>query len=545
MPPSEIAVTEPAPEAVNGRTPRELAVLIVTGRRTDLLDRTLASVDKWLPEVRIHVWDNRSPASPEVADLAADRPDVVWTFCESNLGYIVAMNRLMAQVPACDALQLDAEAELLGPLARAREILAEPGVAVVSPTVVGPDDAPGRPWDVAHRRPTVLRSLVESAGYADALRTYGLSDLYPAAPDEVDGYLARGSLLVSRDAWDALGPFDERFFGHGEDAAWQRAARKTGWSLRVVDEVEPQVRHTGTPSASDDPDMRRQEELRRATRIMVLGNRRNRGTGRGVRRGATWCWSGPSAGAARPAARSARSRGAQAGGRPESPRHHQRTSTWRRGAPARGARQRAGRARPPRHDGRAAEAGALHGRARPAGPPADAAVLAAARGHGDRRVAIVVGGVTNTEIGIRRWAGAPSDGPPASVAAGCPPRTTPPSSTGPPTAEAQARALRTADGLLVLARATPHGSDPPPAAHRRRHGRARTASPWPRPRPYRPGDDGRPGSLRHADAHRRVQEPAAAHRRPGRPRTAGRLDARHLRRGPRPRAPPGSARPRT
>jgi len=278
VPASEDAV-EAVPGPASGRAPRELAVLIVTGGRADLLDRALASVDKWLPEARTHVWDNHSPASGDVADLAARHPDVTWTACEQNLGYIVAMNRLMAQVPDCDALQLDPAAELLGPLTRARAVLAEPGVAVVSPVVVDPDDDSGRPWDVAHRPPTVLRSLVASAGYAAQLRGRAVSDLYPAPPQEVDGYLARGSLLVSRDAWDALGPFDQRFFGYGEDAVWQRAARAAGWSLRLVDDLEPQVRHTGVPSAADDPVARREDELRRATRIMVLGNRGNVGRG--------------------------------------------------------------------------------------------------------------------------------------------------------------------------------------------------------------------------------------------------------------------------
>ncbi len=81
------------------RERRELAVLIVSYRRADLLERALASVDKWLPEAPVHVWDNASSGSPQVRELAAKRPDITWTFSEFNLGYIAAMNRLMAQVP--------------------------------------------------------------------------------------------------------------------------------------------------------------------------------------------------------------------------------------------------------------------------------------------------------------------------------------------------------------------------------------------------------------------------------------------------------------
>ena len=50
-----------------------LAVLIVSYRRADLLERALASVDKWLPDVRVHVWDNASSGSAQVRELAATR----------------------------------------------------------------------------------------------------------------------------------------------------------------------------------------------------------------------------------------------------------------------------------------------------------------------------------------------------------------------------------------------------------------------------------------------------------------------------------------
>ena len=266
------------PGTTSGRASRALAVVVVSQGRADLLDRALASVDKWLPDARVHVWDNRSSGTAAVAELAAHRPDVTWTFSDSDRGHIVATNRLMAQVPDCDVLALDPRAELLGPLTRARDALAEPGVAVVSPTVVDPEGR-RRPWDVAHRRQSVVRSLVRAAGYAETFRGRRVSDLYPSAPEEVDGYLAGGALLVSRDAWEALGPLDERFFDHGADATWQRDARAAGWTLRLVDEPEPQVRQSGAETDPDDPLATRRDDLRRASRVMALGVRRNAGRG--------------------------------------------------------------------------------------------------------------------------------------------------------------------------------------------------------------------------------------------------------------------------
>ncbi|MEJ2868886.1 glycosyltransferase [Actinomycetospora sp. OC33-EN08] len=262
---------------------RELAVLIVSYRRADLLDRALRSVEKHLPDAAVYVWDNASSGSPEVRELAVAWPDVRWTFCESNLGYIAAMNRLAAQCPDADMLHLNPDAELIGPLTAARAALARPRAAAVSPTVLDPE---GRelPWDVAHREQSVLRNLLNAAGYAKRLREHPrlarLSDLYPSAPHDVDGYMAGCCLLISRDAWNALGPFDERFFVYGEDATWQPAARRAGWTLTLVDDDGPQVRHAAAGTQTDDPlASQRGDDLLRAAQVMALGNDRNRGPG--------------------------------------------------------------------------------------------------------------------------------------------------------------------------------------------------------------------------------------------------------------------------
>ncbi|NMO92806.1 glycosyltransferase [Actinomycetospora sp. TBRC 11914] len=261
--------------------PREPAVLIVSHRRVDALDRALASVEKWLPEAPVLVWDNRSPQSPAVAELAARRPGVQWTLSESNVGYAIAVNRLVAQVPGRDLLLLHPDAELLGPLTRAREVLAEPGVAVVAPTA---EDL-GEPWDAARRAQTVVRDLTTVAGLEATLRGRAPSDLYPAAPREVDGYLTGGCLLLARRAWEAVGELDDWFFAGGEDAAWQREARAAGWSLRLVDDDGPQVRRTVTAPTVDDPWEGRREDLRRASQALVLGTGADHGPGGNFGRG--------------------------------------------------------------------------------------------------------------------------------------------------------------------------------------------------------------------------------------------------------------------
>lgn len=144
---------------MSSRRERELAVLIVSYRRADLLDRALASVEKYLPECPVHVWDNRSEASAEVASLAAERPGVVWTFSESDVGTAAARNRLAAQAPECDALHLD----------------PAPNCSARSPRPAPPSPSPGsrrcpRPWRT--RRATTNAGTSRTARRVSSARSW-------------------------------------------------------------------------------------------------------------------------------------------------------------------------------------------------------------------------------------------------------------------------------------------------------------------------------------------------------------------------------------
>ncbi|MUM26732.1 glycosyltransferase, partial [Mycolicibacterium sp. CBMA 295] len=108
-----------------------------------------------------------------------------------------------------------------------------------------------RAWDVAHREHSVVRALVSRAGYADRLRGTRLSELYGDPPTSVSGYLTGACLAVSRDAWEAVGCFDEEFFLYGEENDWQRRARSAGWTVELIDETG--VVHTGHGTVADDP----------------------------------------------------------------------------------------------------------------------------------------------------------------------------------------------------------------------------------------------------------------------------------------------------
>jgi glycosyltransferase involved in cell wall biosynthesis/GT2 family glycosyltransferase len=234
-------------------TPRDVAVLIVAYRNPGLLVDCLTAVGKHLPELPILVWDNSGPGFAGMDEVVAAHPHVRWFLGSANVGFAAAVNALADEVPEHDMLLLNPDAILQGPLTRTFAALTGQGVAAAAPLVVDDTADPERhhDWDVAHREHSVIRALVSRAGYADRLRGSRFSELYAQRPTTVSGYLTGACLAVSRDAWRAVGCFDEEFFLYGEESDWQRRARSAGWSLELVD--EPGIAHTGHGTVAGDP----------------------------------------------------------------------------------------------------------------------------------------------------------------------------------------------------------------------------------------------------------------------------------------------------
>ncbi|MDV3125577.1 glycosyltransferase [Mycobacterium sp. 21AC1] len=232
---------------------RKVAILIVAYRNPAMLAECLAAVAKHLPDLPVLVWDNSGPDFPGMQWVAAEYPNTRWFLGSANIGFAAAVNALAEEVRDHNMLLLNPDAMLQGSLTATFAALSAPGVAAAAPLVAddAADPARHRGWDVAHRDHSVVRALVSRAGYADRLRGSRLSEFYDEQPTSVSGYLTGACLAVSRDAWEAVGCFDEEFFLYGEEVDWQRRARSAGWSVQLVD--EPGVVHTGHGTVAGDP----------------------------------------------------------------------------------------------------------------------------------------------------------------------------------------------------------------------------------------------------------------------------------------------------
>ena len=209
---------------------------------------------------------------------AATTPEVHWYLHGPNIGFASAVNRLAAMVPGRDFLLLNPDAELVGPLALTRAAIGDLGTAAAAPmscedVVDGARATLGsrahQPWDVAHRRRTVLNALGEVCVAAEVVRGTWLSNLYRSQPGDVDGYLTGACLAICREAWETLGPFDEEFFLYGEEADWQARAIAAGWRVRL--ENESGVRHSAQGTvAGDSSASTRSSDLVRASVALQL-----------------------------------------------------------------------------------------------------------------------------------------------------------------------------------------------------------------------------------------------------------------------------------
>jgi GT2 family glycosyltransferase len=204
-------------------------------------------------------------------------PELKWYLGGRNIGFAAAVNRLAAYAAPADFLLLNPDAELVGPLMATRATLREPGTAAVGPIEehlgkYQSETRPkreARPWDSARRKVTLLNVIGSAASCDRRFRGTPLSQLYKTHPRSVDGYVTGACLAIRRDAWEAIGPFDEEFFLYGEEADWQRRAIAAGWKVSLQEEVG--YRHTAGGTVSDDATASlRSEDLLRSNYALTL-----------------------------------------------------------------------------------------------------------------------------------------------------------------------------------------------------------------------------------------------------------------------------------
>ena len=205
---------------------RPVDVVIVNFNAAAHLDACLASVAGVAGVNSVTVVDNAS--TDRSAAVVSGHTSVRWLPTGANLGFGRAANRGVASTSAAelvlvlnpDAIVLPGAVELL-----AESLVTRPRCAAVGPRVENPD---GTLYPSARAFP----NLVDAAGhgFVGLLRADNRWSRRYLGGDRVD-WVSGTAMLVRREAFEAVGGFDEDYFMYVEDVDLCWRFRDAGWDV--------------------------------------------------------------------------------------------------------------------------------------------------------------------------------------------------------------------------------------------------------------------------------------------------------------------------
>lgn len=233
-------MTDPALTAivVNWRTPqltvRAVRALVEDGVRAD----------------ELVVVDNAS-GDGSAGTMRAALPGVEVLELPHNVGFARANNQAARRRPAQAYLLVNSDALLHreGSVCALLDLLAQPDVGIVLPLLLNEDLSVQA--NVAPL-PSPLVAGVQASGLSRLVpdRLQPSLGTYWRHGSERDVQAATGAvMLVRREAWDALGGFDESTFMYAEDRDLCWRARRAGWRVRFTPRAA--FVHLGNASAGD------------------------------------------------------------------------------------------------------------------------------------------------------------------------------------------------------------------------------------------------------------------------------------------------------
>jgi N-acetylglucosaminyl-diphospho-decaprenol L-rhamnosyltransferase len=233
-----------------------VSAIVVSYDTRDLTLEAVASLVEFLPE-RSDIWVVDNASTDGTADAVRNRyPSVHLVELARNVGFGPANNVALSQAQGRFLLLLNSDARLVD-TATVERLIAwlerHPSLGMVGPRL---EDARGRLEYSARSFPTIAKEIVRRWGlYLPLPRAkvgaWLLGDFWaPKQPRRVD-WITGACMLVRREAYDAVGGFDERIFMYGEEQEWARRFRREGWGVLYDPDVA--VVHQRAASGSAGP----------------------------------------------------------------------------------------------------------------------------------------------------------------------------------------------------------------------------------------------------------------------------------------------------
>ncbi|MCC7178072.1 MAG: glycosyltransferase family 2 protein [Acidobacteria bacterium] len=208
-----------------------VTIVIVGFRAYEELERCLASLARHEPGARIIVVDH-------AADEAAGRriaafPGVTYVGRRENPGFGAGVNHAAREASGSHLLLLNPDCEIGGPIVAplVSVLEAHPEAGIVGGLV---RDALGGVQASGRRFPNITTAIAGRTSWlsrvapGNPLSRWNLTTVPSEGIARVD-WVSGAFVLIRREAFDAVGGFDEAFFLYWEDADFCRRAADAGW----------------------------------------------------------------------------------------------------------------------------------------------------------------------------------------------------------------------------------------------------------------------------------------------------------------------------
>ena len=229
----------------------QVSVVIVSYNVKDLLRDCLRSVFREGEEVPLEVIVVDNASHDGSAEMVREEfPQVRLIINDQNLGFAKAANRGTDGTQANYLLYLNPDCIILpGSLSALLNFMrARPEVGIASAKLVDEDGELQycvsrylRPWDPI---------IYGMRAAAHTLRVARYRRSRPKIRVAEDEWVFGACIMVPRDALNAVGMLDERFFLFGEDLDWCTRMKEQGWGVACV--ASAPVVHKGSGSAPHD-----------------------------------------------------------------------------------------------------------------------------------------------------------------------------------------------------------------------------------------------------------------------------------------------------